>query len=60
MIKAFLLHSTVDKKFVRAVAKVGFCTEKYRLKLSLTNLFDLMKLMQHLSIKEQAFNLTGR
>ena len=37
--------------------KVGFCTEKSRLKRSLTNLCDLMKRMRHLSIKEQAFNL---
>jgi RNA-directed DNA polymerase len=37
--------------------RVGFCTEKSRLKRSLTNLCDLMKRMRHLSIKEQAFNL---
>jgi len=37
----------------------GFCTEKSRLKRSLTSLCDLMKRMRHLSIKEQAFYLNS-
>ena len=37
--------------------KVGFRTEKSRLRRSLTHLCDLMRRMRHLPVREQAINL---
>ena len=50
----FTLYCTRNRK---GNFKVGFRTEKSRLRRSLTNLCDLMRRMRHLPVREQAINL---
>lgn len=50
----FTLYCTRNR---RGNFKVGFRTEKSRLRRSMANLRDLMRRMRHLSVREQAVNL---
>ena len=50
----FTLYCTRNQK---GNFKIGFRTEKSRLRRSIANLSDLMKRMRHLSVREQSINL---